>query len=55
MASTNTQNQHFWDTADDVRRDELIRKIEQAVSQLTTKQLEALLYDMFSKGYVEEC
>lgn len=54
MTPTGKTNQHFWDNTDDVRREELIRKIEAAVGRLTTKELEALLYDMFSKGYVEE-
>lgn len=36
------------------RRNELIRKIEHAVEHMTLKELEALSYDMFTKGYIEE-
>lgn len=36
------------------RRDELIRKIERAVEHMTLKELEALSYDMFTKGYINE-
>ena len=39
----------------DYRREELIRKIEYAVERMTLKELEALSYDMFTKGYIEEC
>ena len=39
----------------DYRRDELVRKIEHAVERMTLKELEALSYDMFTKGYIEEC
>lgn len=39
----------------DYRREELIRKIEYAVERMTLKVLEALSYDMFTKGYIEEC
>ena len=38
---------------DDFKRDELIRKIEHAVEQMTLAELEALSYDMFTKGYME--
>lgn len=34
------------------RREELIRKIEYAVEHMTYKELEALSYDMFTKGYI---
>lgn len=37
------------------KRDELIRKIERAVEHMTLKELEALAYDMFTKGYLEDC
>lgn len=36
------------------RRNELIRKIEHAVEHMNLKELEALSYDMFTKGYIEE-
>lgn len=54
MASENHQTHHIWENTDDNRREELVRKIENAIGRLSTKELEALLYDMFSKGYVEE-
>ena len=38
---------------DDFKRDELIRKIEHAVERMTLKELEALSYDMFTKGYFD--
>ncbi len=37
---------------DDFKRDELIRKIEHSVEQMTLSELEALSYDMFTKGYI---
>ena len=37
---------------DDFKRDELIRKIEHAVEHMTLSELEALSYDMFTKGYI---
>ena len=36
------------------RRRELIEKIERAIGQMTEAQLEALAYDLFTKGYIEE-
>ncbi len=39
----------------DYKRQELIRKIERAVEHMTIKELEALSYDMFTKGYLEDC
>lgn len=39
---------------DDYKRDTLIRKIEHAVEQMTLKELEAVAYDLFTKGYLEE-
>ncbi len=39
----------------DYKRQELIRKIECAVEHMTLKELEALSYDMFTKGYLENC
>lgn len=37
------------------KRDELIHRIEHAVEHMTLKELEALSYDMFTKGYIDEC
>lgn len=39
---------------DDFKRDELIRKIEHAVEHMTLSELEALSYDMFTKGYIAD-
>ena len=40
--------------SDDFKRDEMIRKIEHSVEQMTLSELEALSYDMFTKGYMED-
>lgn len=39
---------------DDFKRDELIRKIEHAVEHMALSELEALSYDMFTKGYITD-
>ena len=39
---------------DDYKRDMLIQKIEHAVGQMKLSELEALAYDMFTKGYLED-
>jgi hypothetical protein len=39
---------------DDYKRDVLIRKIEHAIGNMKLSELEALAYDMFTKGYLEE-
>jgi len=36
------------------RREELIRKIEAAVNNLTLEELEALHYDMMTKNYIND-
>ena len=36
------------------RREELIRKIENAVENLTLQELEALYYDMSTKNYIND-
>jgi hypothetical protein len=38
----------------DYRRDQLIKTIEHAVEHMSLGELEALSYDMFTKGYIEE-
>ncbi len=38
----------------DFKRDELVRKIEHAVEHMTLSELEALSYDMFTMGYMED-
>ena len=40
--------------SDDFHRDELIRKIEHSVENLTLPELEALYYDMSTKNYINE-
>ncbi len=40
---------------DDYKRDMLIRKIESAVNNMKLSELEALAYDMFTKGYLQDC
>ena len=40
--------------SDDYRRQQLIDRIEHAVGRLSLPQLEALAYDMFAKGYLDE-
>lgn len=37
----------------DFRRNALIDKIEHAIAHMTQKELEALAYDMFTKGYID--
>ena len=36
---------------DEIRREELIKKIEATVKNLTLEELEALHYDMMTKNY----
>ena len=43
---------HFTATGE-ARREELIRSIEHAVEQLSQGELEALYYDMLTKGLIE--
>ena len=38
----------------DYRRDQLIRTIEHAVEHMSLAELEALSYDMFTKGYISD-
>ena len=43
-----------YNSSDEYRRDELIRRIERALSNLTLDELEALHYDMITKNYINE-
>ena len=36
------------------RREELIRSIEHGIEQLSVAELEAVYYDLISKGYIEK-
>jgi len=47
-------NKNYGASNDDYRREELIKKIERAVSNLTLEELEALHYDMTTKNYINE-
>ncbi|MBQ0073303.1 MAG: hypothetical protein KBT34_03825 [Prevotella sp.] len=42
-----------FDQSDERRQDELIRVIENSVEHLSLPELEALYYDMISKGYIQ--
>ena len=42
-----------FDHDDERRREDLIRQIEHSVENLSLGELEALYYDMISKGYIE--
>ena len=41
-------------SSDEYRREELIKRIEHALSSLTLEELEALHYDMITKNYINE-
>ena len=43
-----------FEQAEDYRREDLIRKIERAVANLTLQKLEALYYDMSTKNYIND-
>ena len=42
------------DGDDEMRRRELIDKTERALSQRSVAELEAISYDLFTKGYLED-
>ncbi len=42
-----------YDVSDERRRDELIHSIEYNIERLSTEELEAIYYDLVSKGYIE--
>ena len=42
-----------YDMADENSRDELIRTIEHSIERLSLPELEAVYYDLVSKGYIE--
>ena len=44
----------LYSSSDEYRREELIKKIEHAVNNLTLEELEALHYDMITKNYINE-
>lgn len=47
-------NDFFYRGDDELRREELIGKIERTLSRLTLQELEALYYDMSTKSYINE-
>ena len=51
MAKTFTT---FGNSSDEFRRDDVVRKIEHALHELTLGELEALYYDMISKDYLRD-
>ena len=42
------------DADDEIRLRELIPKIQRALSQRRVAELEAISYDLFTKGYLED-
>ena len=40
-------------SSDEYRREELIKNIEFALSKLTLSELEAISYDLLTKGYMD--
>ena len=40
--------------SEDYKREELIRKIEHSIGNLTLQELEALFYDMSTKNYIND-
>lgn len=47
-------NNNRYSESDEYRRDKLVRAIEHAVEHMKLAELEALSYDMFTKGYIED-
>ena len=46
---------HFFNTnSDELRRKQLITRIEAALAHMSLPELEALGYDMFTKGYIND-
>ena len=43
-----------YNSSDEYRREELIKRIEHTLSNLTLDELEALHYDMITKNYINE-
>jgi len=47
-----SQFKGMFEQDEDLRRNELIRKIEHSVENLSLPELEALYYDMLTKDYI---
>lgn len=43
-----------FEQAEEYRREELVRRIEHSVENLTLQELEVLYYDMSTKNYINE-
>ena len=43
-----------YNSSDEYQREELIKRIEHTLSNLTLDELEALHYDMITKNYINE-
>lgn len=53
-SSVNMDFSKKYDFSDENRREELIKKIEAAVNNLTLEELESLHYDMITKNYIND-
>jgi hypothetical protein len=49
-----TDFMHSMSDGEDYKRDVLIKKIEHSVEKMSLRELEAVAYDLFTKGYLEE-
>ncbi len=55
MSKTHRFTSRLTDNSDQAfRRDELVRRICHAVDGMTLPELEAVAYDLFTKGYLSE-
>lgn len=45
---------HRLSSTDEYRREELIKNIEYALSKLSLSELEAISYDLLTKGYLDK-
>lgn len=50
---TNKKNMEKLTDSEEYKRDQLIKKIEHAVEHMRLAELEAVSYDLFVKGYLE--
>lgn len=54
MEKNNNRFNHNVSGGDDYRREQLIKRIESSVEKMSLGQLEAIAYDLFTKGYMED-
>ena len=45
---------HYMSDGENDKRDVLIKKIEHSVEKMSLRELEAVAYDLFTKGYLEK-